>query len=517
MNLAVKIRNQQLQLPTITTKVIQSINILQFNHVELCQFINEQAEKNPLIEIFAEPDSIDNSSGAELHRQMESATSKRQKSERDRSKTGNSGGSEPRYRDSGYRPGRVGSKGSDQQSNLEDYVAANITLRDHLQSQLGSEFRDPVDRLVAVEIIGSLDDDGYLRRDISMIADALGTPNSRVDSVLGKVQKMDPAGVAARDLAECLKLQLADRGLLSQEMAKLLDHLPLLADYEFNRLATICGVDVDEIPAMANEIKRLDPRPGRRFDCESVIPTPPDVTVKRTQDGVFVTELDARVLPRVLVNRQYYSEIRAKCQGADDIKFVADCLTEADWLVRCLDQRAQTVLRVATEIVSRQKDFLLHGVEYLKPLNLKDIADKVGIHQSTVCRAISNKYMMTDRGLYELKYFFATSIAAADGGNDFSADTVRHLIRQMISKETTADTVLSDDAIVVELRRSGVDIARRTVAKYREGMNIPSSLLRRRQKRVGNSARTGAVISERTPSVPVRAAGFASPLESMSA
>jgi RNA polymerase sigma-54 factor len=348
--------------------------------------------------------------------------------------------------------------------------------------------RSPADLTIAAEIIESLDDDGYLRRDIGMIADALNTSEAHTEAVLGKIQKMDPVGVAARNLPECLRLQLEDERRLTPAMATLLDNLPLLANYEYRQLAVICGVEVDDILAMAKEIKDLDPRPGRRFDCGPIMPALPDVTVELRDDGTFVTELNTNLLPRVLVNREYYSEVKAKCRGTSDVKFVVDCIKSANWLVRSLDQRAQTILKVATEIVARQRDFLLHGVEHLKPLNLKQVADTVGIHQSTVCRAISNKYMMTNRGLYELRFFFANSVAAADGGESLSADSVRHKIRQMIASETAA-TVLSDDAIVKELRGSGVDIARRTVAKYREGMNIASSCQRRRQKYAGKETR----------------------------
>ena len=481
MNLRFVPQNRQVQSQTITAQVIQSIKLLQCSHVELEAFISEEAERNPLIELsgpagrssvsLPQPDGSDRHAGADEG----SAAWK---------------GPEQVFHGKGTASGPTGSSswqggGSGQfgsHPDLEAYVAAGTTLSDHLHRQLGTAFQDPADLMVATEIIGSLDDDGYLRRDAVLIADALSTTESRVEAVLEKVQRMDPAGIGARDLSECLRLQLEDRDRLTPAMSRLLDHLPLLAEYDYRKLAGICGVDVDEVLAMAREIRVLDPRPGLRFDCQPVVPALPEVLVELQDDGTFVTELNARLLPRVLVNRQYYSEIRSRCRGGDETRFVTDCIKTANWLVRNLDQRAQTILKVATEVVARQRDFLLLGVEHLKPLNLKDVADAVGIHQSTVCRAISSKYMMTNRGMFELKFFFANSVSATDGNESLSADTVRHRIRQLISSEA-ADEILSDDAIVKELRDGGVDIARRTVAKYREGMHIPSSLQRRRQKR----------------------------------
>jgi RNA polymerase sigma-54 factor len=490
MNLNFSRQTQQVQSQAITAQLIQSIKLLQYNQRELEAFISEEAEKNPLIEVSGVGDSPYKSGPADLSSlpgydqptKGGEVTQVFADSCRDR------GPEDPKLTQSErtFQSAPIRGVGSSVESyrGVEATIAASVTLRDHLRGQLGMALRSPADLTIATELIESLDDDGYLRRDIGMIADALNTSEAHTAAVLGKIQKMDPAGVAARNLPECLRLQFEDEGRLTPAMASLLDNLPLLANYEYRQLAIICGVEVDDILAMAKEIKDLDPRPGRRFDCGPVMPALPDVTVELRDDGAFVTELNTNLLPRVLVNREYYSEVKAKCRGTSDVKFVVDCIKSANWLVRSLDQRAQTILKVATEIVARQRDFLLHGVEHLKPLNLKQVADKVGIHQSTVCRAISNKYMMTNRGLYELRFFFANSVAAADGGESLSADSVRHRIRQMIDSET-ADTVLSDDAIVKALRSSGVDIARRTVAKYREGMNIPSSSQRRRRKCAG--------------------------------
>ncbi len=480
MELSRRPYHQLAQSVSINAQVIQSIKLLQFNQEELSAFIAEHCERNPLIDMPGAGVAAGAAPGEDSRTAIEVPPARNAPAPGART----------------TRPERASTPGSTgDYREIQDWVAARVSLRDHLRGQMGASFADAVDAATAVEIIESLDDDGYLRRPLHMIADALGIAEARVEKVLLHVQRMDPAGVGARSLAECLTLQLREADALTPPMEQLLANLHLLGSHDYRRLAVLCRVSVDEIVSMTARIRQLDPRPGLRFDGDPVVPAQADVAVEIREDGSLVTELTARALPRVLVNRQYYSEVRSKCRDTTETRYVADCMKDANWLVRNLEQRAQTILKVATEIMKRQHDFLLHGVEHLKPLNLKDIADAVGIHQSTVCRAISNKYAMTPRGLRELKFFFANSIAAVDGGASVSSDTVRHQIRQMIDGES-ADSILSDDAIVRELRAAGVEIARRTVAKYREAMNIASSLQRRRQKQAKHfGARTAASLA----------------------
>jgi RNA polymerase sigma-54 factor len=466
MNLSWRPQGQLAQAVTINAQVIQSIKLLQFSHDELGEFIKEQCERNPLLE-----------SPASCGVLPATLSSSRDPSAEFRPTIGAGSGSR-----SGNGSGRVSSlTGGHEYRDIEERVAAQPSLRDHLRMQLGAAFRHAADAEIAVEIIESLDDDGYLRRPLHAIADALGHTEAQVETVLLEVQNMDPPGVGARNLAECLKLQLRDMNALTPALERLLANLHLLAAHDYRQLASLCGVGIDEVVALSRQIKRLDPRPGRRFERGPIVPALPDVDVRLLADGSIITELNQQALPRLLINRQYYSEIKGMCRAAVDTKFVHDCMKEANWLVRNLDQRARTILKVATEVMARQSGFLRHGVEHLKPMNLKDVAEAVGIHPSTVCRAIANKYIMTPRGLYELKFFFANAVVVVEGQQTVSTDTVRHRIRQMITSETVG-AILSDDAIVRELRDAGVDIARRTVAKYREAMNIPSSLQRRRQK-----------------------------------
>jgi len=243
------------------------------------------------------------------------------------------------------------------------------------------------------------------------------------------------------------------------------------------------GVDEEDLVDMIGEIRHLNPKPGLAFGSTTVQPIVPDVYVRPGPDGGWLVELNSDTLPKVLINQSYYSRVAKTPMKDTDKGYLAECLQTATWLTRALDQRARTILKVATEIVRQQDGFFAHGVRHLRPLNLRTVADAISMHESTVSRVTANKYMATNRGIFELKYFFTSAIASADGGEAHSAEAVRHRIRQMIDGERMAD-ILSDDTIVDKLREAGIDIARRTVAKYREAMRIPSSVQRRREKQV---------------------------------
>jgi len=243
----------------------------------------------------------------------------------------------------------------------------------------------------------------------------------------------------------------------------------------------VTAVDEEDLTDMIAEVRRLNPKPGLAFGGGVVQPIVPDVFVRPAPDGSWNVELNADTLPRVLVNQSYYASVSKTAKNEKEKNFLAECFQTATWLTRSLDQRARTILKVSTEIVRQQDAFLAHGVQHLRPLNLRIVADAIGMHESTVSRVTANKYMATPRGIFELKYFFSSSIASADGGEAHSAEAVRHRIKQMIDAESPAD-VLSDDTIVQRLKDAGIDIARRTIAKYREAMKIPSSVQRRREK-----------------------------------
>lgn len=390
------------------------------------------------------------------------------------SELGDSGWANLRTRDGGF---------GDEESNLEAFVAADITLKDHLAGQLPLVLSTPAERLIGQYLVDLVDDSGYLTAGIDTLAEKLGATAKQIEDVLARLQTLDPPGVFARSLAECLALQLKDQNRYDPQIALFLDNLHLLARHDLAGLKRAVGVDMDEITDMIHEIKQLNPKPGLMFGSVQMQPVVPDVFVRPAQDGSWLVELNSETLPRVLVNRTYYTKVSARPNNEKDKGYLLECLQTANWLVKSLDQRARTILRVAEEIVRQQDGFFTHGVQHLRPLNLKTVADAIQMHESTVSRVTSNKYLASPRGIFELKYFFTSSIANSEDGEAHSSEAVRFRIKQLIDGET-ARTIMSDDKIVERLKTDGIDIARRTVAKYREAMRIPSSVQRRREKQM---------------------------------
>jgi RNA polymerase sigma-54 factor len=375
----------------------------------------------------------------------------------------------------------------DEAPNLEAYVAEERTLKDHLSDQLALAFADPARRLIGHHLIDMTDEAGYLQGDLVALGELLGAPLELIEETLAVMQGFEPCGVFARDLRECLTLQLKERDRCDPAMAALIENLDLLAAHDLAALKRVCRVSDEDLCDMIQEVKRLNPKPGLRYGSSPSQPIVPDVLVRALPDGSWHVELNSETLPRVLVNQTYYAWVCKSATSKQDKSYLVDCLQTANWLVKSLDQRARTILKVAREIVRQQDAFLTFGVRHLRPLNLKTVADAISMHESTVSRVTANKYMATNRGLFELKYFFTSAIAAAGDGDAHSSEAVRHRIKEMIEAEPASD-VLSDDKIVERLKQDGVAIARRTVAKYREALRIPSSVQRRRQKRIALGA-----------------------------
>ena len=369
--------------------------------------------------------------------------------------------------------GGAGEDGPD----LDAFAAADLNLADHLLAQAGTMLSG-ADLTIAAHLIDQLDEAGYLTTQLLDFANRLGAPLARVEAVLAALQRCDPTGVGARNLAECLALQAKEADRYDPCMARLIDNLDLLARGELKRLQRLCGVDEEDLADMIRELRGYDPKPGCRFGGEPMQAVTPDVYIARTKTG-WAIELNQATLPRVLVNRNYYTELATGPQDKAAKAWLADCLSGANWLVKALDQRQRTIIKVATEIVKQQEAFFLHGVSQLRPLTLRQIADAIEMHESTVSRVTSNKYLSCARGLYELKYFFTSAIQAADGGEAASALAVKQALKGLIAAE---DEILSDDTLVELLQAKGFDIARRTVAKYREALGIGSSVQRRRQR-----------------------------------
>ena len=370
--------------------------------------------------------------------------------------------------------------------NLEAFVSAETTLAGHLAEQLAVAISDPVRRLIGQYLIDLVDEAGYLVGDLAEVAEKLGAPLTEVEAVLAIVQTFDPPGVCARNLTECIAIQLKELDRFDPAMAALVGRLDLLAKRDLVGLCRLCGVSDEDLTDMISEIRNLNPKPGLAFGSTLVQPIVPDVFVRPGPDGDFIVELNSDTLPKVLVNQNYHAVLSKNAKPTDK-DYLAESMQSAIWLIRALDQRAKTILKVSTEIVKQQDAFFARGVQHLRPLNLKTIADAISMHESTVSRVTANKCMATNRGIFALKYFFTSAIAASDGGDTHSSESVRHRIKQLIDAESHTD-VLSDDTIVDMLRESGIDIARRTVAKYRDALRIPSSVQRRRDKQAAQGA-----------------------------
>jgi RNA polymerase sigma-54 factor len=504
MALSASLLLRQTQSLVMTPQLMQSIQLLQMTHFELNQFIATEIEKNPLLELHSEGNDGDHDAHGHDHQGESEAEDYNGSSQTERLSEALDGGFENVYQDdAGPRradapellsqwksmPGSIGESG--EAYDLDDFVAGQVTLKDHIGQQIPFLLRDPIDIFIARYLTDLLDDAGYIHHDLAEVAQALGKAVQDIETVLVKLQTLDPPGAFARSLSECLALQLAYKDRLDPAMRALVANLELLAKRDFQTLKKLCGVDEEDLIEMLAEIRALDPKPGSGFEASVSEAIIPDIVVQAAPDGGWTIELNPETLPRVLVNQDYYntvSKVPSKQEG--DQAFLTECMQNASWLTRSLDQRARTIMKVATEIVRQQDAFLAQGIDHLRPLNLKTVADAIKMHESTVSRVTSNKYMLTPRGLFELKYFFTVSIAAVEGGDAHSAESVRHRIRSMISGEAT-EAVLSDDDIVEALKAGGVELARRTVAKYREAMNIPSSVQRRREKRA--MAKVGAV------------------------
>jgi RNA polymerase sigma-54 factor len=502
MALTQRLLIRQSQALVMTPQLMQAIKLLQLSNLDLVAYVEAELERNPLLDHGAEiepaaPEASDNAppdsepaSGGEERNGQEfelngHAGEERVDNRLDDTSPDESEPIRPRTSEmpAGYSEWSATGTGGreDGEYNLEAFVTAETTLADWLREQVGLAIIDPARRMIGRYLVDLVDESGYLNGDLSAAAEKLGTSIAEVEAVLAILQSFDPPGICARDLAECLAIQLRERDRYDPAMEALIGRLDLLARRDFTQLKKICGVGEEDLADMIAEVRKLNPKPGLAFGNTVVQPIVPDVFVRPGPDGAWLVELNSDTLPKVLVNQSYYSEVSATARRDTDKSYLADCLQSATWLVRALDQRARTILKVSNEIVRQQDAFFAHGVEHLRPLNLKTVAEAISMHESTVSRVTANKYMATSRGIFELKYFFTSAIAAAHGGEAHSAEAVRHRIKQLIDAEGAAG-VLSDDTIVEKLREAGIDIARRTVAKYREAMRIPSSVQRRREK-----------------------------------
>ena len=493
MALMQKLALKQGQSLVMTPQLQQAIKLLAMSNVELAEFVDQELERNPLLERGDVPqEAAAQKSAAEEQLDAPFSAADARGDEGDGALSGSDGASTQTagLQSPGLDPGwqNLRSSGALSLDNGEDFAATLSraeTLAEHLTSQLNMNFHQPSDLLIGQQIIGAVNEQGYLTARPQAIAAQLGAPLAEVERVLAILKTFDPVGVFAADLQECLTMQLLEKNHFDPAMEQLIAHLPLVAKRDYPALKNLCGVSLDDLHDMIAELRQLNPKPGHAFGSEPVMPVLPDVTVRTAQDGTWLVELNTETLPRVLVNNRYAALVAGPTSKAEDKLFLSECHTQASWLVKSLDQRAKTILKVAQEIVKQQDAFLVLGVAHLRPITLRIVADAIEMHESTVSRVTSNKYMATPRGTFELKYFFTNAIASSDAlGEQHSSESVRHRIKELIAAETS-DHILSDDDLVEKLKAENIDIARRTIAKYRESLHILSSVQRRREARSG--------------------------------
>ena len=481
MALTQRLDLRQSQSLVMTPQLQQAIKLLQLSNFELGTFLEAEVERNPLLDFEeGEPDAAqvteETTSAPAETAPLDGEIADRWEGE------SNTDSSYEEGPDLGGSWGHGGSGGFGHEApSLEQTLSGEINLREHLLGQLNVDLHDPVDRIIGRHLINLLDETGYVTGTIESAAELLGCECSHIENTLRKLQGFDPPGVFARDLKECLAIQLRDLDRLDPAMEAMLEHLDLLARHEGDRLMKLCGVNKEDLADMIAEIRALNPKPGLVFDAAVAQTIIPDVLMRSQRDGDWIVELNAESLPRVLVNNAYYQRISGEARKKEEKQYISEQFQSASWLVKSLHQRATTILRVASEIVRQQDAFFRHGVQHLRPLVLRNIASEIDMHESTVSRVTANKFMLTPRGVYELKYFFTAGIPRTGEGEAHSSESVRQRIKALVDAEK-ADQVLSDDKIVEILKGERIEIARRTVAKYREALGIASSVQRRRQK-----------------------------------
>jgi len=502
MALGPRLDLRQTQSLVMTPQLQQAIKLLALSNLEIEAFIGEALDANPLLDLgeaalapveTIEGDlrrtTLEDSPVDQLIGEGRAGEDKPldiDASALDVDRDTGDAGEAPALSDSPFDgEARVSSGG--EAPGIEEHGAGGETLAEHLHAQIGAVARDALAEFIARFLIDQLDEAGYLPIPLREICEALDVPLAQAEAALALVQTLDPTGVGARSLSECIALQAREADRYDPAMARLIDNLEMVARGEFPRLRRMCGVDEEDFADMLAELRAYDPKPGLRFGggvAEAVVP---DILISARADGGWNVALNQATLPRLIVNRSYYVEMKGACagkEGRDDRGWLSEKLADANWLMKALDQRQKTILKVASEIVRQQEGFFRKGVSQLKPLTLRTVAETVGLHESTVSRVTSNKYLLCARGTYELKYFFTSGVGSADGAGTASAEAVKASIKQLIDAEDPK-AILSDDTLVDLLKTKGFELARRTVAKYREAIGLGSSVQRRRQKSLG--------------------------------
>lgn len=486
-----KLEIRQSQSLLMTPQLRQAINLLPMSNLELSQLVEKELENNPLLEREDVDSKVDENTPQTIddYQDLSTPVVEDFKPDVDYDNQFDDSGSDREGYDSldnDYSWSDYNQSKEHGDDNDFDYfekkLADNKSLYRFLNEQIGLRFRSQLEQAVAQRLVEFLDEAGYFRGDIKTIATRLGLPVTKIQNILEAMKGFEPSGIFAISLAECLKIQLQDINRFDPAMQKLLDNLPLLAERKFKELKKICEVDEEDLSDMINDIKKLNPKPAAEYNHDLTTYVIPDVFVRTNKEGNYIVELNNMSLPRVLINRHYYSEIKKNADDKETKHYLKEQISSANFLVKALNQRANTILKVSEEIVKAQRSFLEKGIQYLKPMSLKNVAENIEMHESTVSRVTTNKYMHTPRGLFELKYFFSNAAGTYSGDDQTSTLSIKHQIKKFIDREEI-ENILSDDKLVEVLAATGIKIARRTVTKYREAMGIATSSQRKRDKR----------------------------------
>lgn len=514
MALTPRLDIKQSQSLVLTPQLQQAIKMLQLSSAELVEFVAEEVAQNPLLEYDERNEGEDrqNSPNNEakptqqpdpVAEEAPVKTADDFLQQTDTVSTQNDGPLDTDYSELyednsfsdniGAMPTQnLGLNGSNMitggagnfdftENSAEQKQSATVSLKFHLEEQLVLLQAETYEKIIIQYLIGLMDEAGYINEETDLIAERCGCSVEDIDRIFEIAQTMEPLGVFARSLGECLKIQQIQADRYDPAMETFLNNLEMLGERKFSELRRLCKVSKEDFLDMVEEIKALNPKPGLEYGEDIVFTVVPDVYVKKTNKGTWFVELNNESLPKVLMNNRYLNEIGEQTTKKEDKEYIDECVTKANWLVRALDQRARTILKVSSELIRLQKKFLDDGIQYLAPINLKTIAEAIEMHESTVSRVTANKYIATPRGIFEMKFFFTNAIGSLDSDNQYSSKSIKYKIKQLIDDEDPKK-ILSDDKIVEIVRAEGIDIARRTVAKYRESLEIPSSIIRRRMK-----------------------------------
>ncbi|MBF0462184.1 MAG: RNA polymerase factor sigma-54 [Magnetococcales bacterium] len=490
MALGLELKLRMGQQLVMTPQLQMAIKLLQMSSLELADYLQEELDKNPLLEREEDKPDEDMVSMGDLlagERAVEAGTMDGAEMEPMETALSQELPVDASWSDIyGDSPGPYTSHASDGSAGseappLENTLVRSETLSDYLLWQLGISALNSRERLIGTAIVDAIDDNGYLTADLHSVATITRSSLEEVEDALVLIQSFEPAGVGARNLAECLLLQLKNRKQAHPPYTTLLEHLEDLARRDFRKLKRVLKVTDDELQDAVELIQSLNPKPGLAFGSDQTNYISPDVYVRKL-DGQWIVEVNTDVMPKLRVNREYDHALNGRI-SVQDKRFLVENARSAQWLIKSLEQRSSTIYRVAESIVRFQKDFLEYGREYLKPLILKDVADDIGVHESTASRVTSNKYIHTPRGIFELKFFFSSSLVSQSGENH-SSEAVKFKIRKLVDSESV-NRPYSDEKLAKLLKDQGIIVARRTVAKYRDILSIPSSS---RRKQLGTGA-----------------------------